>query len=64
MANTSRYKREILNMYIYEGKEKVLGLAYNRRETRDKWPLDRDLDRSWCHLHTSVKLFWLQPMVP
>ena len=26
---------------------KVLGLAYNRRETRDKRPLDRDPDRSW-----------------
>ena len=24
------------------------------------WPLGRDLDRSWCHLHTSVKLFWRQ----
>ena len=33
-------------------------LAYNRRETRDKWPLGRHPDRSWCHLHTILKLFW------
>ena len=31
-------------------------------ETRDKWPLGRDPDRNWCHHHTSVKLFWSQPM--
>ena len=42
--------------------QKVLGLTYNQRETRDKWPLDRDPDRSWCYLHTSVKLSWSQPM--
>ena len=43
---------------------KVLGLAYNRRETRDKRPLARYSDISWCHLHTSVKLFWSQPKDP
>jgi hypothetical protein len=37
-------------------------LAYNRHETRDKTPLGRDPDRSWCHRHPSVKLFWLLPM--
>ena len=37
---------------------KVLGLAYNRRETRDKWQLSRDPDRNWYHCHTSVKLSW------
>ena len=26
--------------------------------------LGRDPDRSWYHCHTSVKLFWLQPMDP
>ena len=36
----------------------------NRRETRDKRQLDRESDRSWCHLHTSVKLFWSQSMAP
>ena len=42
---------------------KVLGLAYNRRETRDKWPLGwYAADKSWCHYHTKVKLSWLQPM--
>ena len=30
---------------------KVLGLAYNRRKTRNKRPLVRDPDRSWCHRH-------------
>ena len=43
---------------------KVLGLAYNRNETRDKWPLGREPDWGWCHLHTNVKLSWLQPMDP
>ena len=43
---------------------KVLSLAYNRCETRDKWSLGRDPDRSWCYLHTRVKLFWSQPMAP
>ena len=43
---------------------KFSDLAYNRREIWDKRPLARDPDRSWCHLHTSVKLFWLLPMAP
>jgi hypothetical protein len=43
---------------------KVLDLAYNWCESRNKWPLRRDPDRNWCHLHTSVKLFGLQPMAP
>ena len=43
---------------------KVLGLAYNQSETWDKQSLGRDPDRSWCHRHTSVKLFWSQPMAP
>ena len=48
----------------YEGKVKSSSLAYNRRETRDKRPLIRDPDRTWCHLHTNVKLSWSQPMNP
>ena len=42
---------------IYEGKEK--SCRPNLRETRDKWPLDRDLDMSWCHRHTMgmIKLY-------
>ena len=44
----------------HTAKVKALGLAYNRRETRDKWPLGRDPDRSWCHSHISVKLSWSQ----
>ena len=42
----------------------VLGIAYNRRETRDKWPFGRDPDRGWCYSHTSEKFSWLQPMDP
>ena len=41
---------------------KSSSLAYNQRETRDKRLLGRDPERSWCHLHISVKLFWSQPM--
>ena len=40
----------------YEGKVESSSVAYNRRETRYKRPLGWDPDRSWCHLHTSVKL--------
>ena len=43
---------------------KVSNLPYNRRETRDKRLLDREPDRSRCHLHTSIKLFRSQPMAP
>ena len=35
---------------------KSSSLAYNRRGTQDKEQFGRDLNRSWCHLHTSVKL--------
>ena len=27
-------------------------------DIRGKWPLARQLDRSWWHRHTSIKLFW------
>ena len=39
-------------MCLYEGKVKISSLAYNLHETWDKYPLDRDPDRNWCHLHT------------
>ena len=42
----------------------VSNLAYNRRETREKRLLGRDPDRSQCHLHNSLKLFWSRPMAP
>ena len=51
-------------MSRYEGKVKSSSLAYNRLETRDKRSLGKDSDYSWCYLHASVKLFWLQPMAP
>ena len=41
---------------------KSSSLAYIRRETREKLPLAREPDRSCCHFHTSVKLFWSQPL--
>ena len=34
------------------------------RDTRGKWLLARNPDRSWWHHHTSTKLFWSQPMAP
>ena len=35
-------------------------------ETRDKRPLNRESDRSWCHHHTTsmIKLSWSQAMAP
>jgi hypothetical protein len=33
-------------------------------KTRGKWPLARNPERSWWHRHTSLKLFWPQPMPP
>ena len=34
------------------------------RETRDKRPLGRDPERSWCHRHTMsmIEPFWSQAM--
>ena len=52
------------NESIYVVRWKSLSLAFNRHETRDKWPLGRDLDRGWYHCHNNVKLFWSQPMAP
>ena len=34
------------------------------RDTRGKWPLGRNPDRSWWHSHTNWKFFWSQPMAP
>jgi hypothetical protein len=44
----------------------TLSLADRRdwRDTRGKWPLARNPVRSWWHCHTSLKLFWPQPMDP
>ena len=35
-------------------------------ETRDKWLLGRESDRSWCHRHATsiIKLFWSQCTTP
>ena len=45
---------------IYEGK--VKSSRPSLRETRDKRPLGRGPDRSWCHSHTSVQLSWSKSM--
>ena len=37
--------------FKYESKVNISSLAYNRHETRDKRPLGRGPDRSWCHRH-------------
>ena len=46
---------------LYECKVNISRLTL--RETRDKRPLRRDPDKSWCHGHTSVKLFWSRSMM-
>ena len=44
----------------------ILIMPISLRETRDKRPLDKESNRSWCHCHTTSmkKLFWSQPMAP
>ena len=46
----------------YEGK--VKSSRPSLRDTRDKRPLGRDPDRSWCHCYVSAKLSWSQAMHP
>ena len=50
------------NLQRYDGK--VKSSQPRLRETLDKRPLGWDLDRSWCHRHTTsmIKLFWSQLM--
>ena len=45
--------RDVNKGKLYVGKVKLVDLAYNRRETRDKQLLGRDPGRSWCHCHTT-----------
>ena len=42
----------------------IILIISDRRNTRGKWPLARNPDRSWWHCHTSLRLFWPQPMTP
>ena len=37
--------------FVYE--DKVKSSRPSLRETQDKCPLGRDLDKSWCHRHTT-----------
>ena len=43
---------------------KILDLAYNRREVRDKRPLGRDPDRSWRYRHTIVNIYFRRLLPP
>ena len=49
---------KILKIEIYKTiiQEKVKSSRPSLRKTRDKRPLSRDPDTSWCEDHTSVKL--------
>ena len=51
-----------IHLLKYEGK--VIKSRSSLHETGDKWPLDKESDRSSCHRHTvsMIKLFWSQPM--
>ena len=53
-----------LEWEFYEGKMKSSRTC--QRETRNKRPLGRESDMSWCHRYTTsmIKLFWSQPMGP
>ena len=42
----------------------IILIISDSRDTRGKWPLYRNPDGSWWHRHTSLKLFWPQPMAP
>ena len=56
------YQNTSLILKLYKGK--VKSSRPSLYKIRDKRPLGRDPDRSWCHRHTSVKFFWSQPMAP
>ena len=36
----------------------------DRCDTRGKWPLARNPDRSWWYCHTCLQLFWPQTIAP
>ena len=42
----------------------IISDQHDWRDTRDKWPLAGNPDRSWWHRHTSLKLLCPQPMAP
>ena len=53
-------------MYNRTYEDKVKSSRRRLHETRDKRPLGRESDRSWCHRNTTstIKLFWSQLMSP
>ena len=55
-----KYELELSVFILIKYVGKVKSSQPSLRETRDKRPSGRYPDRSWCHLHTSVKLFWSQ----
>ena len=63
IKNHSIYKR---NEYWAKTRGQDEKFSDSLRETRNKRLLGRDPDRSWCHRHTCVKLYfpWSQSMNP
>ena len=58
------YRNQFVTRYVtYDGK--VKSSQPSLYETRDKRPLGRHPDRSWCHRHTTsmIKLFWSQSIL-
>ena len=49
---------------MYVGKAKSSWPSLQPMWNWDKRLLDRGLDKSWCHRHSSVEIFWSQPMNP
>ena len=39
-----------------------LAEKHDWRDTRGKWPLARNPEKSWWHRYISIRLFWPQPM--
>ena len=49
----------VLNWLLYEAKVKSSRPGLQPMWNSGQQPLGRDLDKGWCHRHTSVKLSWL-----
>ena len=42
----------------------IIGFTWLTWHFRGKWPLARNIDRSWWYYYTSLKLFWPHPKTP
>ena len=58
LGHTTPYVEGRKGRTVYEGK--VKSSRPSLCETRDKRPLGREPDRSWCHTTSTIKLFWSQ----